>query len=400
MPYSVTKVLLQEKIQAVQDDVIRWRRHFHENPELSFEEIETSHYIEELLQSFGAYKVTRPTKTSVLASLKGKIPGPVLAFRADIDALPVQEEANVVFKSKKPGIMHACGHDTHTAMALGAAKVLSQFQDHVKGEIRFIFQHAEEVLPGGAKEIMETGVLDDVDMIVGLHIFPVFKTGTLGTRSGTMTAASDSFRTIIKGKGGHASMPHKAIDPVIVGAEILQALQTIVARRIDPNIPQVVSVTRFNTGNNAFNIIPDTIEIGGSIRSFDPSIRNDIRTWIEEIIAGITKVHGAAYEFEYTNGYAPVINDIEVTKFVKEVIKNDLPESPFIEIPEPLTGSEDFSAYTEKLAGVFVGLGAKDETADALYMNHHPKFTVDEEAFQTGVKLFVMIAARKLLGLS
>lgn len=389
------KQKLEDEITNVKDDVIKWRRYFHANPELSFQEIETSQYIRKILRSFGGYEIIKPTQTSVVATLKGTCPGPIIAFRADIDALPIHEEANVSFKSKKASIMHACGHDTHIAMALGAAKVLAKFKQDLKGEVRFIFQHAEEIPPGGAKEIMGTGVLDDVDMIVGLHIFPMFKSGVLGTKEGVLTSASDSFNITIKGKGGHASMPHEACDPVVIGAEITQALQTIVARRIDPNISQVVSVTQFNTGDNATNIIPNTIKLGGSIRSTVPSIRSNIRFLIRNIVEGISKAHGATYELNFNMGHDPVINNPEVTQLIKDIIKNDLPESTFVEIPMPLTVSEDFSAYTNKLPGTFIGLGAKDEASNAVYMNHHPKFTVDEDAFQIGVKLFVMIAARK-----
>lgn len=245
----------EQLIADVEQDVLTWRRHLHANPELSFQEHKTADYIVEQLTRFGGLKISRPTATSVVAYLQGAAAGPCYALRADIDALPLQEKNDEPFCSTNPGVMHACGHDAHTAMLLGAARVLCQMQAQLTGSVCFIFQHAEELPPGGAQELVDLGYLDDVSMIFGLHVFPTVPTGIVNMKQGIFSAACDNFDIVIQGKGGHGSTPQYCIDPIVIGAEVATSLQNIVARKIDPLTVPVLSITTFQAGAS-YNVIP------------------------------------------------------------------------------------------------------------------------------------------------
>ncbi|MGG1215056.1 amidohydrolase [Micromonospora provocatoris] len=264
-----------KEIEQVVPQILQWRRYLHENPELSYEEYATADFVYNQLISFGNLVVTRPTKTSVLAVLKGTLPGDCLAFRADMDALPIQEETDLPFASKVAGVMHACGHDGHTAMLLGAAKILSTLQQSLKGEIRFIFQHAEELFPGGAKEMVAAGVVDGVDRIIGLHLFSTLPTGKIGICAGPFTANSDTFDIEIIGKGGHSSQPHDSINPILIGSQITNVLHHIIPQKVNAEERAVLAVTEFHAGS-AKNIIPDRLVIGGSVRTFSQQVRERI----------------------------------------------------------------------------------------------------------------------------
>src|SRR5699024_2078260 len=264
-------------------------------------------------------EVTRPTETSVVAILKGgKSKGKVLGLRADMDALPITEETKLDFSSKKDGIMHACGHDAHTAMLLGAAEILSEKREELKGDIKFIFQHAEELLPGGAQEMVKAGVADDLDYVVGLHVMSPLEVGKIGIVYGHMTSNTDVFDLRVIGKGGHSSQPENSIDPIVVSSQIINNLQHIVSRNISPSEQLVVSVTEINAGT-AKNVIPEYVDIGASVRSYSPTVREKAVETIEKIIKGVTVAHGANYEFNYTYGYSSVINDEKLTKLVEDV---------------------------------------------------------------------------------
>lgn len=368
-------------------DVVSWRRHFHEHPELSFEEINTSQFVYDTLKSFGNIEVTRPTKTSVMGRLIGSESGKVLAIRADMDALPITEETGLSFASKTPGIMHACGHDGHTAMLLGAAKVLVQLRGKIKGEIRFIFQHAEELFPGGAQELVKVGVMDGVDKIIGLHLFTMIPTGKIVIPYGPFTANSDVFDIKIIGKGGHSSQPQETIDPIAIGAQVVNNIQHIVARNIDPLDQAVVSITEFN-GGTAKNIIPDSIKIGGGVRSFREEVRVNISKRIEEVVKGITEAHQATYEYEYEFGYASVFNNSEVTGEIENLIIEKFGPNIIMEIP-PFMGGEDFSAFSQKVPGCFIGIGAAIENNELNFPHHHPRFDIDEKSLEIGLKLLI-----------
>ncbi|MDQ0862203.1 amidohydrolase [Bacillus sp. V2I10] len=382
-------IKVDELIHSVKDTVIEWRRYLHQHPELSFKEKKTSQFVYETLESFRNLQISRPTKTSVVARLIGTQPGRVLALRADMDALPIHEENDFDFVSKNPGVMHACGHDGHTAMLLGAAKVLSQLKDHISGEVRFLFQHAEELPPGGAAEMVNAGVLDGVDQIIGLHLASPFQTGKIGIGYGPVSANCDVFNITIKGKGGHSSQPNTAIDPVVISAEVVSNLQHIVSRNIATSEKSVISVTQIH-GGSAQNIIPQSVELNGTVRSFDPKVREEIPKLMERIVKGITEAHGAWYDFDYEFGYSSVVNEEKLTKKMEELIGEVLGEEFILHLESgAMMGSEDFSAFSQVVPGCFLMVAAGNEEMGMVYPHHHPRFSVDEAALEHGLKLLV-----------
>jgi amidohydrolase len=371
----------------LEQQAIAWRRHLHAHPELSFEEVETSRFVEETLRSFDGFELERPTPTSVVARLRGGRPGKVLALRADMDALPIQEETGLPFASLRPGVMHACGHDSHTAILLASAQALSERRDRLGGEVRFLFQHAEEKPPGGARQLVEAGALEGVDAVVGIHLFADEPVGTISVPAGPRTAAADTFSIEIRGAGGHAALPHETVDSVVVAAQVVTNLQQIVSREVDPIKSAVVSVTRFHAGT-ADNIIPEVVELGGTVRTYDPEVRASVRESIDRILHGITDAHRASYRFDYTEGYAALHNDPEAAALVEGAARAELGDDAIRHTP-PIMGGEDFSAYLEAAPGAFfiVGAGGKGSPP-----HHHPRFTIDEAAIRPGIAVFVRTA--------
>ncbi|MBL3643228.1 amidohydrolase [Bacillus sp. RHFB] len=380
-------IMIHDLIEAVKDEVIAWRRYLHKYPELSFQEEKTAQFVYETLQTFGELEISRPTKTSIMARLIGQQPGKVIALRADMDALPIVEENDFDFVSQNSGVMHACGHDGHTAMLLGTAKILTKLKDQIKGEVRFLFQHAEELPPGGAQEMVRAGVLDGVDMIIGSHLLSTLPLGKISLGYGPVMAGAGTFNITVVGKGGHASQPELTVDPIAIGTQLVSNLQHIVSRYRDTQEALVISVTQFH-GGSAINVIPSKVSIGGSVRSFNPQLQVEIPNFIERIVKGITEAHGATYDFDYQFGYAPTINDEEVTRLMDETVCEVFGEESR-EISKPIMGSEDFSAFQKAVPGSYIGIGARNEEKGIIYPHHHPKFTVDEQALQNGVKLFV-----------
>lgn len=387
--------MIHDLIGTVRDEVIEWRRYFHKYPELSFQEEKTSQFIYETLQSFGDLEVSRPTKTSVMARLIGGQPGKVIALRADMDALPIEEENGFDFVSQNSGVMHACGHDGHMAMLLGAAKLLTQLKGHIKGEIRFLFQHAEELFPGGAQEMVKAGVMDGVDQVIGIHLCSPLEVSKIGVCHGTATSASDTFDIKIQGKGGHSSEPHATVDPIAVGAQVINNLQHIVSRNLDPLEKLVVSVTKFHSGA-AYNIIPDTAILSGSIRSLNPELRQQIPSLIERIVKGVTEAHNASFEMDYHFGYSAVVNDDGVREVIEETIKDVWGDDTLLKLPALMSG-EDFSAFSDKVPGCFIFVGAGNQNKGIIYPHHHPRFSIDEDALEMGVELFVQSSFRLLV---
>ena len=381
-------------VEDVRDEVIRWRRHLHRNPELSFKERETSRFVYETLESFDGLELSRPTPTSVVARLIGEKSGSTIALRADMDALPITEENDFEFVSKNPGVMHACGHDGHTAMLLGTAKILSGMKEEIRGEVRFLFQHAEELYPGGAEDMVEAGVLDGVDAIIGIHLWSQSEVGKIGLVYGPMLAAPDTFKIVVKGEGGHAAMPHQTVDSIAVGAQVVTNLQHVVSRNTDPLDNVVISVTKF-VGGTTHNIIPGSVEMEGTVRTLDEEVRKEVPETMERIISGIAEAHGASYHFEYQRGYRPVINDERVTRAIEETVREVFGEAA-IEMMRPLMAGEDFSAYQQTSPGTFFYVGAGNEEKGITYPHHHPRFTVDEDALENGIKMFVHATFRLL----
>ena len=373
--------------QEIEEQVVAWRRYIHAHPELSFEEVETSRFVEETLRSFDRLELDRPTPTSVVASLRGAREGKVLALRADMDALPIQEETGLDFASTRPGVMHACGHDAHTAMLLGAAKLLAERRQELAGEVRFMFQHAEEKPPGGARQLVDAGVMEGVDLVVGAHVAAIKDVGKVGCRPGPIAAAADTFSAEIRGRGGHAAAPHKVVDPIVVAAQVVANLQHLVSRTVDPLRSAVVSVTRFHAGT-ADNIIPEAVELGGTVRTFDPVVRGELEERMQRVFRGVTEAHGATFALDYVEGYAPLINDETAAGLVEAAARAELGDEVIMEA-EPIMGGEDFSAYLEKAPGAFFWVGAGHEDA---VPHHHPRFTIDEAAFRPGIAVFVRTA--------
>jgi len=381
-------ITFDKHVEDVTSEVVRWRRHLHRNPELSFHEEATAQFVYETLRSFGNdLKLSRPTQTSVVARLIGAKPGRTVAIRADMDALPIEEENDFEFASKNPGVMHACGHDGHTAMLLGTAKILSGMKEGINGEVRFLFQHAEELYPGGAQQMVDVGVMDGVDVVIGTHLWAPLEIGKIGVAYGAMMGSPDTFWITIKGKGGHGAMPHQAVDSIAIGSQVVTNLQHLVSRNIDPIDNVVVSVTKF-TGGTTHNVIPGCVEMLGTVRTLDPEVRKKVPELMERVVKGITEAHGATYGFEYQFGYRPVINDEEVTRVIEETVR-EVFGGETLEMVRPNLGGEDFSALQQKAPGTFFWVGAGNEEKGITYPHHHPRFTIDEDALPYGVKMFL-----------
>ena len=366
---------------------IAWRRHLHAHPELSFEEHETSAFLFELLGGLDGLELERPTETSLVAIMRTGRPGKTLALRADIDALPIQEETGLEFASENPGVMHACGHDGHTAMLLATLNALHERRDELTGEIRFIFQHAEELGPGGAGQLVEAGVMDGVDMVIGAHLFSLDELGKVGVLCGPHTAASDVFTFEIRGKGGHGASPHESIDPVTAAAQVVSGLQHVVSRGVDPIERAVVSVTQIHAGT-ADNIIPESVDLRGTVRTFSPEVRAAVRSSMERFAKGIAEAHGCTSTFEYEEGYDCVVNDEAAAALVEAAVREELGDDAFF-VPPPIMGGEDFSAYLQAAPGAFFIVGAGGED---YYPHHHPRFDWDESAMRSGIAVFTRLA--------
>ena len=355
----------------------------HRRPELSFEEHETAAFVERTLRGFGAaLEVERPTATSVVARLRNGV-GRTIALRADMDALPIHEETGLEFASERAGVMHACGHDVHTAILLAVARTLVERRDELAGEVRLVFQHAEELPPGGARELVAAGVVDGCDAVVGCHVFSRVDTGKVAVPVGPFMAAPDTFALTVRGRGGHAAMPHATADPVVAAAAIVTALQQIVSREIDPIRRAVVSVTRI-AGGTASNVIPETVQLGGTVRTFEPEVQAQIRAAIARVATAIAAAHRCEAEVTYEEGYAATVNDADAAALVAR----NVDPARLTEV-EPIMGGEDFSAYGAVAPACFFVVGAGGETAAP---HHHPRFVVDEDAIPVAIDVFVRTA--------
>jgi amidohydrolase len=387
--HSVQLSQIRGDIRALQSQIVEWRRHLHQRPELGFKEQLTSQFIAQKLQEWGIEYQSDIAKTGIVATIASGRPGPVLAIRADMDALPIQEENDVSYRSQHDGIMHACGHDGHSAIALGTAYYLAQHRENFVGTVKIIFQPAEEG-PGGAKPMIEAGVLKnpDVDAIIGLHLWNNLPLGTVGVRSGALMAAVECFHCTILGKGGHGAMPHQTVDSVVVSAQIVNALQTIVARNVDPIDSAVVTVGELHAGT-ALNVIADTARMRGTVRYFNPKFEGYFKKRIEQVIAGICQSQGASYELEYQQLYPPVINDTAIAELVRSIAL-DVVETPAGIVPECQTmGGEDMSFFLQAVPGCYFFLGSANPEKDLAYPHHHPRFNFDEAALGMGVEIFV-----------
>ncbi|GAC1493792.1 MAG: amidohydrolase [Chamaesiphon sp.] len=397
-PLSIDSSRIRPSIQALQPQLVEWRRRLHQRPELGFREQLTAELISQKLQEWGIEHQSNIAKTGIVAQITGSRMQPVLAIRADMDALPIQEENDVPYRSQHDGLMHACGHDGHVAIALATAYYLAQHRQDFAGTVKIIFQPAEEG-PGGAKPMIEAGVLENptVDAIIGLHLWNNLPLGTVGVRTGALMAAVETFHCTIFGKGGHGAMPHQTVDSVLVSAQIVNALQTIVARNVDPIESAVVTVGELHAGT-ALNIIADKARMSGTVRYFNPAFAGFFGKRIEQVIAGICHSQGADYELDYKHIYPPVINDARIADLVRSVA-SDVVETPAGVVPEcqPM-GGEDMSFFLQSVPGCYFFVGSANLDKDLAYPHHHPQFDFDETALGMGVEIFVRCVEKFLNG--
>jgi len=378
---------LFQRLDQLYPELVQFRRDMHMYPELSFEEESTPQKIAQFLQGLNLEVKTGVGGRGVVGILRGGKPGPTVALRADFDALPIQDEKDVEYKSRVPGVMHACGHDIHTASLLGVAKVLSEVRDQWPGNVVFIHQFAEEVTPGGAIAMIEDGCLDGVEVIYGAHVWSTEPYGTIGLKEGYIMAAADEFEIEVLGKGGHGATPHLTVDSLVVGSQLVLNLQQIVSRKIDPLKPAVVTVGSFHSGN-AFNVIPNTAYMKGTVRTFDENVRTIIEQEIGQLARLTCEMNGAEARYKYVRGYPAVWNHPSETTRVRQVASSVLGAEKITEL-EPIMGGEDFSYYLQKVPGAFFFVGGGNSEVGASFPHHHPKFDVDERSILITGKVFI-----------
>ncbi|RKQ60587.1 amidohydrolase [Thermovibrio guaymasensis] len=387
--------------EDIKGEVIEWRRHIHMYPELSGREFNTSEFVADKLKEFGVDEVLEnfAGSTAVIGLIKGKKEGPTVALRADMDALPTEEKTGKPYASKIKGVMHSCGHDAHTAMLLGTAKVLCQLREKVHGNVKLIFQPCEERHDcKGAKWLVENGVLENpkVSAIFGLHVFPDLPTGYVGTKPGPFLASSDVFRVKIKGRSTHASRPHQGIDPVLISAQAVTSLHHVVSRYVDPLEPAVLTIGKIE-GGFAENVIPDEVRFEGTVRALSNEVRENFPKLINRTLKGVSEAYGGNYEFEFEEGTPPLINDEKVTLFVIGKMRELLGEERVIILDRPTMGGEDFSVYLQYVPGTFIRLGSRNEEKGTVYPLHNSRFDVDEDALPVGVAVESYLALQWLI---
>ncbi len=391
-----------DRIRALADEVfpevVRLRRQIHRRPELAFEEHETARLVAETLRPLGYSVRTGAAKTGVVATLEGERPGPALALRADMDALPIHEASGLDFASEVPGQMHACGHDAHTASLLGTAMILARLRERLAGTVWLVFQPSEEKLPGGAKVLLEEGALDARDgldapaCILGQHVFPMLPVGTIGVRSGPFMASADEVYLTVRGRGGHAAAPHLLVDPVLAQAHVLTALQAVVSRNRPPDAPSILSFGRV-TAEGATNVIPDEVRIEGTFRAMDEGWRFTAHDLIRRTAEHAAAALGATCDVRIEVGYPALTNDPATAAFVRAAAVEYVGEARTVDLPM-WHASEDFSFYTQAMPGCFYVLGAGNEAAGITHGLHTPRFTVDEEALRLGPGFMAYLAWR------
>lgn len=381
-----------QEIKQWEPQIIDWRRHIHRYPELSFGEYETTAYLIRELEKIGGWRLQRLADTGVVAELEGGRPGRKIALRADIDALPIEEATGLEFSSVNKGVMHACGHDSHAAMLLGAAAWLAAQKDSLAGSYRLIFQAGEEVMPGGARALVDAGVLEGVDAIVGQHIMPNLQSGEIGVCSTDVMAAVADFHLVVRGRGGHAAQPHTCCDPIPIAAEIVGAIQRLVSRETNALIPLVVSNTIFQAGNEATNVIPETVRLGGTVRTFDHALYQEVPRRIVALAEQIAAAYGATVEHRIEYGPVPTVNHPQISALVKKVVVEAFGQESLIE-STPLMVGEDFGAYLTAVPGAFFFLGVS-KPKETVYPLHHPKLNIDENALRYGTEILLRSAVR------
>lgn len=376
---------VRPEVQAIVEEIVELRRDLHRHPELGFEEFRTSAKVAEFLRKDGLEPREGIARTGVCAVVEGAEEGPTLLLRADMDALPVAEETDLEFASQVPGKMHACGHDMHTAILLGTARLIQAMKARLKGRVKLIFQPAEEG-PGGARPMIEEGILQNpkVDYALGLHLWSDLPCGHVAVRPGPVMAAADTFRVHIHGKGGHAAYPQASADPIVAAAALIGAMQTVVSRRTDPFDTAVISVTQIR-GGSADNVIPETVEFSGTIRSFEQRVRDNLVRQLEEMVPAFSRAYGVSGEFHFQEGYPPLINDPVPCAWVQRAAESlGLPQAI-----QATMGGEDMAYYLREVPGAFFFLGAAPAQPERVFPHHHPKFQLDERAMPLAMEMFL-----------
>jgi amidohydrolase len=380
---------------AIREDLIAWRRDFHRHPELGFREKRTSGIVEAHLRGLPLEVRTGIGGTGITAVLRGEQDGPVIALRADMDALPIQEETGCAYQSTVPGVAHLCGHDAHTSMLMGAARILCEHGRPKKGSIKFIFQPAEEGLAGAAAMIRD-GALDDpkVDAVAALHVQPTIPLGRFKVVRGTSCACAERLELKIIGEGGHAARPHETIDAIAVAGQVITAIQNIVSRFTDPLETAVITIGTIE-GGYASNVIAPEVRMSGTIRTFSPNVRLRVHELLHRTIRGVIDAFGASYELVIHEGYPPVVNDDAMVDHFIETNERLFGE-PRWEYGQPSTGGEDFAYFAQQIPGVFFRLGVNNGSAETSYPLHHPKFNLDESALPLGTAMLAAVAVHYL----
>ncbi|WP_449539315.1 M20 family metallopeptidase [Ferdinandcohnia sp. Marseille-Q9671] len=368
-------------------EMVEIRRYLHQHPEVSFREYKTAEYIANFYKSLGIEVRTNVGGNGIVAKIQGGKPGQTVAIRADFDALPIQDEKDVPYKSTVPGVMHACGHDGHTATLLVLAKALNEMKEQLTGTVVLIHQHAEEFAPGGAIAMIEDGCLEGVDVIFGTHLWATVPTGTIEYRVGPIMAAADRFEIKIQGSGGHGAHPHTTKDAIVIGSQLVMNLQQIVSRRVDPIESAVVSLGSF-VAENPFNVIANTAKLEGTVRTFSEDVRTQIEEEIERIVKGTCIATDSSYSYSFHRGYPAVVNHKNETDILIEAAKQ-IPSVLQVKETAPQMGGEDFAYYLQHVPGTFFFTGAMQLNKEDAYPHHHPKFDIDEKA---------MLVAAKTLG--
>ncbi|MDA3832248.1 MAG: amidohydrolase, partial [Spirochaetales bacterium] len=384
---------IKSVIRKYREEIIKFRRDLHQIPEPAYTEEKTSEYVADRLTHLGLDVRTKIAQFGVVGTKTCSGSGKTLMLRSELDALPICEETGLKFASTHKGAMHACGHDGHMAMVLGAATILSKLEKDLTGQIKFVFQPAEEG-PGGAKPMIEQGVMDapKVDYVLGCHLWPAIPQGVVGVKAGPLMAAMDRFDLIILGQGGHGAMPHMCVDALEVGTQVVNALQRIVSRQRNPLSPAVVTVGQFN-GGTSYNIIPGEVHISGTTRTFDPDIWHSWEARLNTIIKGVCSSMGASYTLDYQPGYPVTVNDVWMAEQIKNFARDTVGEDKVI-VPEATMGGEDMSYFLNQAKGCFFFLGTGHKKAAPL---HNPAFDFNEDILLTGVEIYCR-AALNLLG--
>ena len=382
---------LLNNAKDLQSWLVHIRRQIHAFPEISGEEQKTAKYIIDELHAIGGYKIRCEINGhGIIADLESHVPGPRIALRADMDALHIQEETGLSFASKNSGVMHACGHDAHVTMLLGAAKLLYNMRDQIKGSVRLIFQPAEELSPiGGARGMILAGALEDVDSIYGLHVWPYLPMGVLGTKSGTLMASSDHFEVQIDGRASHGAKPSDGLDAIVAGAQFVNAVQTIVSRNIDPMQSAVISIGECHAGTR-YNIIAEQCRMEGTCRTFNMNVRDVVENRLKDILHGVCQLSGCRGCLNYERGYPPVINDLKQTEYLLKTAEELFGVDRVAAVPEPSTCAEDFAFYLQEKPGAFAWLGTA-LPGEEIYPLHNSHFTIPEDILWNGAAFLAQL---------